>query len=44
MGMRRAYITGYSPEALALYGSLGHTGEQECFVYELPAGSGQHTT
>jgi len=23
MGLRRAYITGYSPDAIALYGSLG---------------------
>jgi len=27
MGIRTAYITGYSPEAIALYGSLGHAGE-----------------
>jgi GNAT superfamily N-acetyltransferase len=36
MGIRDAYIAGYSPEALALYGSLGHAGELKCFVYEMP--------
>jgi GNAT superfamily N-acetyltransferase len=39
MGMRRAYITGYSPEAIALYGSLGATGASKSFVYELAAGA-----
>ena len=34
MGMRDAYIGGYSPEAIALYGSLGHDSELKCFVYE----------
>lgn len=35
MGLRHAYITGYSPEALALYGSLGHAGQTTAFIYEL---------
>jgi ribosomal protein S18 acetylase RimI-like enzyme len=34
MGMRRAYIAGYSPEAIALYGSLGHVSERTCYVYQ----------
>lgn len=37
MGLRSAYITGYSPAALALYGSLGHTSESTSYVYEGPA-------
>jgi ribosomal protein S18 acetylase RimI-like enzyme len=37
MGLRRAYITGYSPAALALYGSLGHVAESQSFVYEMMA-------
>jgi GNAT superfamily N-acetyltransferase len=37
MGMRRAYITGYSPEAMALYGSLGAAEESKSFVYETAA-------
>jgi hypothetical protein len=37
MGIRDAYIAGYSPEALALYGSLGHDSELKCFVYEMGA-------
>lgn len=37
LGMQQAYITGYSPEALALYGSLGHTEESRWFIYEKPA-------
>lgn len=34
MGLRTAYITGYSPAAIALYGSLGAVGEMRCFVYQ----------
>ncbi|MBE0696546.1 MAG: GNAT family N-acetyltransferase, partial [Anaerolineaceae bacterium] len=34
MGMRSAYITGYSPEAIALYGSLGAVDEVKAYVYE----------
>jgi GNAT superfamily N-acetyltransferase len=34
MGMRSAYITGYSPEAIALYGSLGHVDESKAFTFE----------
>jgi hypothetical protein len=37
MGIRDAYIGGYSPEAIALYGSLGHVSELKCFVYEMAA-------
>ena len=37
MGVRSAYITGYSPEAIALYGSLGAVDEQKSFVYEMAA-------
>jgi ribosomal protein S18 acetylase RimI-like enzyme len=37
MGLRRAYITGYSPEAIALYGSLGHVSEAQSFLYETDA-------
>ena len=36
MGYRTAYITGYSPGAIALYGSMGHVGETACFEYRLP--------
>ena len=35
MGIHNAYITGYSPEALALYGSLGAVDEVKAFFYEL---------
>jgi GNAT superfamily N-acetyltransferase len=34
IGMRSAYITGYSDAALALYGSLGHQDEKRCSIYE----------
>jgi hypothetical protein len=37
MGIRDAYIGGHSPEAIALYGSLGHASELKCFVYEMAA-------
>jgi GNAT superfamily N-acetyltransferase len=37
MGLRNAYITGYSPEAIALYGSLGAVDEMTSFVYEMRA-------
>jgi GNAT superfamily N-acetyltransferase len=37
MGMRNAYITGYSPEAIALYGSLGAMDERKSFIYEMAA-------
>ncbi len=33
-GLRNAYITGYDPEAIALYRSLDATEEQQSFVYE----------
>lgn len=33
MGLRTAYITGYSPEALALYSSLGHVEELGRLIY-----------
>jgi GNAT superfamily N-acetyltransferase len=35
MGMRDAYITGYSPEAVGLYRSLGSTSELRALVYEM---------
>ena len=34
IGLRRAFITGYSPEALALYGSLGAQERTESLVYK----------
>ena len=34
IGMRNAYITGYSPAAIALYGSMGHADEFRSFIYE----------
>jgi GNAT superfamily N-acetyltransferase len=34
MGLRRARITGYSPEAVALYGSLGAQERTESLVYK----------
>jgi GNAT superfamily N-acetyltransferase len=37
MGMRNAYITGYSPEAITLYGSLGAIDETKSFIYEMAA-------
>lgn len=37
MGIRNAYITGYSEAAIALYGSLGAIDEVKAFFYELPA-------
>jgi GNAT superfamily N-acetyltransferase len=37
LGMRRAYIAGYSPEALALYSSLGHVSDKQCLIYEKAA-------
>lgn len=37
MGIRNAYIGGYSPEAIALYRSLGHVDELKCFAYERAA-------
>jgi GNAT superfamily N-acetyltransferase len=36
MGIHYAYITGYSLEAVALYGSLGAVDEQRSFIYEFP--------
>jgi GNAT superfamily N-acetyltransferase len=33
IGMRAAYIAGYSPAAIALYGSLGATEETRAYVY-----------
>lgn len=38
IGLRSAYITGYSPEAIALYGALGAADEQQAFIYERAAG------
>jgi GNAT superfamily N-acetyltransferase len=35
MGIRKAYITGYSPAAIALYGSLGAVEEKKAYTYEL---------
>lgn len=35
MGMHKAYITGYSPAAIALYRSLGAFEEKKAFVYQL---------
>ena len=34
IGLRNAYITGYSPAAIALYGSMGHADEFRSFIYE----------
>ncbi len=34
IGIRNAYITGYSPAAIALYGSMGHAEEFRSFIYE----------
>ena len=34
MGMHKAYITGYSQEAIALYASLGAGKESKAFIYE----------
>ena len=34
MGIRSAYIAGYSEAAVALYGSLGAVNEQRAFIYE----------
>jgi hypothetical protein len=34
MGIHSAYITGYSPQAIALYGSLGAKDEIRMFEYE----------
>jgi hypothetical protein len=36
IGIHSAYITGYSPEAIGLYGSLGAVEEVKAFYYELP--------
>lgn len=37
IGIHNAYITGYSPEALALYASLGAVDEVKAFYYEMNA-------
>jgi len=37
MGLRSAYITGYSPGAIALYGSMGHAEAYRRWIYEMPA-------
>lgn len=37
MGLQRAYITGYDPEAVALYHSLGAQGQAESMIYRLDA-------
>ena len=34
LGMRNAYLTGYDPEAINLYRSLGAAEERQCFVYQ----------
>jgi GNAT superfamily N-acetyltransferase len=34
IGIHNAYITGYSPAAIALYGSMGHADEFRSFIYE----------
>ena len=34
IGIRNAYITGYSQAAIALYGSMGHADEFQSFIYE----------
>ena len=34
IGIRNAYITGYSPAAIALYGSMGHAHEFRSFIYQ----------
>jgi hypothetical protein len=34
IGIRSAYITGYTPAAIALYGCLGAVDELKSFVYE----------
>lgn len=38
MGLRSAYIAGYSPEAIALYGSMGAVDESRAFVFKSSAG------
>jgi ribosomal protein S18 acetylase RimI-like enzyme len=38
MGLRSAYITGYSPEAIALYGSMGAVDEARAFLFKSIAG------
>lgn len=40
LGIRDAYITGYSPGAIALYGSLGAADEFKSFLYESPVSPG----
>lgn len=37
LGIRNAYITGYSEAAIALYGSIGAIDEVKNFYYEIPA-------
>ena len=34
LGIRNAYITGYSQAAIGLYGSMGHADEFRSFIYE----------
>lgn len=34
IGLRNAYITGYSQAAIALYGSMGHIDEFRSYIYE----------
>jgi GNAT superfamily N-acetyltransferase len=38
MGLNNAFITGYSPAAIALYGSLGAKDESKSYLYEMFAG------
>jgi GNAT superfamily N-acetyltransferase len=37
MGIHTAYITGYSPEAIALYGSMGAVDESRAYVFKTAA-------
>jgi hypothetical protein len=37
IGLHNAYITGYSLEAVGLYGSMGAVDEVKSFVYESAA-------
>jgi ribosomal protein S18 acetylase RimI-like enzyme len=37
IGMQRAYITGYSEAAVALYASLGESARKTSYIYEMAA-------
>jgi ribosomal protein S18 acetylase RimI-like enzyme len=43
MGLRQAYITGYSEAAMRLYASLGAAAAMESFIYEMVDGPGTLT-